>query len=329
MANSDPMTLRRRALLALPLAMAAGPAARAQGFPTRPVRMLLPQPAGSANDVVARIIAEPMAQALGQPVVVENRPGANGIVAINALKQQPADGHTLLLSGVSQLSFNPHLYATLPYDPVRDFTYVAPVTDAPFILVASKASGISSVAELLQRARAEPGRLTYGSAGIGNSTHLAMEMLADRAGVQLTHVPYPGTNQALTSLIAGETNVMILVLGVALGQVRAGAVTPLAMLAEQRLPVLPELPTQREAGIDAPVMPGWFGLLGPAGMPQPVVETINAAVRRALADAGVEARLAENLLLPIPGTATDLRARMERDGAVWGAFIRRRGLRPE
>ncbi|MBR0647443.1 tripartite tricarboxylate transporter substrate binding protein [Roseomonas hellenica] len=291
--------------------------------------MLLPQPAGSANDVVARIIAEPMAQALGQPVVVDNRPGANGIVAINALKQQPADGHTLLLSGVSQLSFNPHLYANLPYDPVRDFTYVAPVTDAPFILVASKASGITNVAALLRRARAEPGRLTYGSAGIGNSTHLAMEMLADRAGVQLTHVPYPGTNQALTSLVSGETNVMILVLGVALSQVRAGAVTPLAMLAEERLPVLPELPTQREAGIDAPVMPGWFGLLGPAGMPQPAVEAINAAVRRALADAGVQARLAENQLLPIPGTAAELRARMERDGAVWGAFIRRRGLRPE
>lgn len=324
------MILHRRALVALPLAMAAGPAARAQGgFPTRPVRMLLPQPAGSANDVVARIIAEPMAQALGQPVVVENRPGANGIVAINALKQQPADGHTLLLSGVSQLSFNPHLYANLPYDAVRDFTYVAPVTDAPFILVASKASGITSVAQLLQRARAEPGRITYGSAGIGNSTHLAMEMLADRAGVQFTHVPYPGTNQALTSLISGETNVMILVLGVALSQVRANAVAPLAMLAEQRLPVLPELPTQREAGIDAPVMPGWFGLLGPAGMPQPAVETINAAVRRALSDAGVQQRLADNLLLPIPGTAADLRARMERDSAVWGEFIRRRGLRPE
>ncbi|WP_211886670.1 Bug family tripartite tricarboxylate transporter substrate binding protein [Plastoroseomonas hellenica] len=324
------MILHRRALAACALTLAGVPAARAQGgFPTRPVRMLLPQPAGSANDVVARIIAEPMAQALGQPVVVDNRPGANGIVAINALKQQPADGHTLLLSGVSQLSFNPHLYANLPYDPVRDFTYVAPVTDAPFILVASKASGITNVAALLRRARAEPGRLTYGSAGIGNSTHLAMEMLADRAGVQLTHVPYPGTNQALTSLVSGETNVMILVLGVALSQVRAGAVTPLAMLAEERLPVLPELPTQREAGIDAPVMPGWFGLLGPAGMPQPAVEAINAAVRRALADAGVQARLAENQLLPIPGTAAELRARMERDGAVWGAFIRRRGLRPE
>ncbi|MDI3306288.1 MAG: tripartite tricarboxylate transporter substrate binding protein [Acetobacteraceae bacterium] len=323
------MILTRRGLAALALIAAEGGAARAQpGFPNRPVRMVLPQPPGSANDAVARIIAEPMSQALGQPVVVDNRPGANGTVAVNFLKQQPADGHTLLLSGVSQLSFNPHLYPNLPYDPVRDFTYVAPVTDAPFILIASRRSGITSVAQLLDRARAEPGRITYASAGIGNSTHLSMEMIADRAGVQFTHVPYAGTGQALTSVISGETDVMILVLGVALSQVRAGAVVPLAMVAEKRLPVLPDLPTQREAGIEAPIMPGWFALLGPAGVPDGPVAAVNAAVRAALADQTVQKRLAENVLLPIPGSPQDLRARMERDSAVWGEFIRRRKLQP-
>lgn len=323
------MNLTRRGLAALALIAAGSRAARAEaGFPNRPVRMVLPQPPGSANDVVARIIAEPMAQALGQPVVVDNRPGANGTVAVNFLKQQPADGHTLLLSGVSQLSFNPHLYPNLPYDPVRDFTYVAPVTDAPFILIASRRSGITSVAQLLDRARAEPGRITYASAGIGNSTHLSMEMIADRAGVQFTHVPYPGSGQALTSVISGETDVMIIVLGVALSQVRAGAVVPLAMVAEQRLPVLPDLPTQREAGIEAPIMPGWFALVGPAGVPDGPVAAVNAAVRAALADETVQKRLAENVLLPIPGSPQDLRARMERDSAVWGEFIRRRKLQP-
>jgi tripartite-type tricarboxylate transporter receptor subunit TctC len=320
----------RRRLVAFVSAAATCGVARAQGgFPSQPVRIVLPQPPGSANDAVARIIAEPMARVLGQPVVIDNRPGANGTVAVNFLKQQRPDGHTLLLSGVSQLSFNPHLYPNLPYDPVRDFTYVAPVTDAPFILLASRRSGIASVAELLARARAEPGRVTYASAGIGNSTHLSMEMIADRAGVRFTHVPYPGSGQALTSVIAGETDAMIIVLGVALGQVRAGAVTPLALVAEGRLPVLPDLPTQREAGIEAPVVPGWFGLLGPAGVPEEAVARLNAAVRAALVDEAVQRRLAENLLVPIPGSGPDLRARMETDGAVWGEFIRRRGLRPD
>jgi len=318
--------MRRRSLLALPL---AAPAAAQTPFPARPLRMILPQPPGSANDAVARIISEPLSRAIGQPVVIENRPGANGMVAINQLRQQPPDGTALLLAGVSQLSFNPHLYPNLPYDPVRDFTYVAPVTDAPFILIASRRSGITSVAQLLERARAEPGRITYASAGIGNSTHLSMEMIADRASVRFTHVPYAGAGQAMTSVISGETDVMIIVLAVALGQVRANAVTALALVAPQRLPFLPDLVTQSEAGIAAPLMPGWFALVGPAGMAEGLVTTINAAVRSALADENVQRRLAENVLVPIPGSPAELLARMQRDSQIWGDFIRARGLRPE
>lgn len=321
------MILARRALGAL--ALTAGAAQAQPAFPAQPIRMVLPQPPGSANDAVARIVSEPMGRTLGQPVVIDNRPGANGTVAINFLKQQRPDGYTLLLPGVSQLSFNPNLYPNLPYDVNRDFTYVAPVTDAPFILLASKRSGIMSVAQLLERARAEPGRITYASAGIGNSTHLSVEMIADRAGVRFTHVPYPGAGQALTSVISGETDIMIIVLGVALGQVRSGLVTPLALVAERRLPVLPDLPTQAEAGIDAPIMPGWFALVGPAGMPAPVVATLNAAVQAALADETVQRRLADAQLIPLPGSAASLQQRMERDSTVWGEFIRRRGLRPE
>jgi tripartite-type tricarboxylate transporter receptor subunit TctC len=321
------MTLTRRGLAALAMLPLARPA-RAQAFPNRTVRMVLPQAPGSSNDAVARIIAEPMARLLGQPVVVDNRPGANGLVAINFLKQQPADGHTLLLSGVSQLAFNPHLFPNLAYDPERDFTYIAPVTDTPFVLVASRKSGLTSVAQLLQRARAEPGKLTYASAGIGNSTHLAVEMLADRAGVQLTHVPYPGSAQALTSAITGETDIAISVLGVALGQLRANAVVPLAMVSERRLDVMADLPTQAEAGVDAPVMPGWFALVGPAGVPAEAVAAISGAVRAVLGEETVQRRLAENVLIAIPGSSEDLRARLARDSSVWGEFIRRRNLRP-
>jgi tripartite-type tricarboxylate transporter receptor subunit TctC len=307
-----------------------GPAARGQpAFPNQPVRLLLPQGPGSGGDTVARIMSDAVSRELGQPLVIESRPGANGLVAINALKQSRPDGHTLLLSGVSQLSFNPHLYANLGYDPVRDFTYVAPVTDTPFVLVASRRSGITSMRDLVAQARARPGEVTYASAGIGNSTHLAAEMIADRAGLRLSHVPYNGSGPALTSVVAGQTDLMVPVLGIALPQIAAGAVVPLAAVAERRVPQLPEVPTQREAGLDAPVMPGWFAVLGPAGMPQAAVDVLNAAFRRALGDGSVRRRLEEQTLEPLAGTAADIRGRMESDSAVWGGFIRRRGLRVE
>jgi tripartite-type tricarboxylate transporter receptor subunit TctC len=270
-----------------------------------------------------------VSRGLGQPLVLESRPGANGLVAIGALKQARADGHTLLLSGVSQLSFNPHLYPNLPYDPARDFTYVAPVTDTPFVLLASRRSGVATVQDFVSRAKARPGEVTYASAGIGNSTHLAAEMIADRAGLRLSHVPYSGSGPALTSVVAGETDAMVSVLGIALPQIAAGAVAPLAVVAERRVPQLPSVPTQREAGLDAPVMPGWFAVLGPAGVPAAAVDVLNAAFRHALEDAAVRRRLEENTLEPLAGTAADIRGRMEADSAVWGGFIRRRGLRVE
>jgi tripartite-type tricarboxylate transporter receptor subunit TctC len=322
----------RRAAVAAGLGagVALSEAARGQSaFPSQPVRLLLPQGPGSGGDTVARILADAVSRGLGQPLVLESRPGANGLVAINALKQARPDGHTLLLSGVSQLSFNPHLYPNLGYDPARDFTYVAPVTDTPFVLVASRRSGVASVQDLVARARARPGEVTYASAGIGNSTHLAAEMVADRAGLRLSHVPYSGSGPALTSVVAGQTDAMVSVLGIALPQVAAGAVAPLAVVAERRVPQLPEVPTQREAGLDAPVMPGWFAVLGPAGMPQAAVDVLNAAFRRALEDEAVRRRLEENTLEPLAGTAADIRGRMEADSAVWGGFIRRRGLRVE
>ena len=321
---------RRTAVLAGFGAALAGSAATGQpAFPNQPVRLVLPQGPGSGGDTVARILADPVSRELGQPLVLESRPGANGLIAINALKQARADGHTLLLSGVSQLSFNPHLYANLAYDPVRDFTYVAPVTDTPFVLVASRQSGMASVRDFVAQARARPGEVTYATAGIGNSTHLAAEMIADRAGLRLSHVPYSGSGQALTSVVAGQTDAMVSVLGIALPQIAAGAVVPLAVVGERRIAQLPGVPTQREAGLDAPVMPGWFAVLGPAGMPGAAVDVLNAAFRRALEDASVRRRLEESHLEPLAGTAADIRGRMEADSAVWGDFIRKRGLRVE
>jgi tripartite-type tricarboxylate transporter receptor subunit TctC len=330
------MTMRplgRRFLLATTLG--AGSAllereAQAQGsFPTQPIRLIVSQAAGSNTDVVARLMAEPMARKLGQPVVVENRAGANGVIATAYIKQQRPDGHTIALVGVSLLTFNPYLYSNLPYDPVRDFTYVAPVSDTPFILVVSPKSGLTSLAEFVARAKAQPGRLTFSSAGIGNSTHLATEMLADRTGIQLTHVPYAGTSQALTAVMTGEVDAMISVLGNALPQIRERSLVPLAAVAAARSPDLPDLPTLIEAGVNAPVMPGWLALIGPAGMPEPVVMALNAAVREALADPAVLRNMAASNIVAIPGSADDIRGRVARDGSIWGGFIRAKNLRVE
>ena len=307
------------------LAAGAWPARAQPAFPSQPVRMLIPLAAGTLTDIIGRLLAEPMARHLGQPVVVDNRPGANGVVSVAALKQARPDGHTVLLAGVSLVSFNPHLYRNLGYDPATDFSYIAPVVNTGFMLVASPRSGLASVAQFVERAKAKPGEVTFGSVGVGNSTHLAMEMVADAAGLRLSHVPYP-SSAPVAALMRGEVDTMLATIGTVINQARAGQVVPLAVLLDRRAPELPDVPTLREAGIEAPTMPGWYALVGPAGVPMPAQEKLNAAMAQTLSEAPVRERLAGMYLEPIPGTPETIRRTYERDSAVWGAFIRRRGV---
>ncbi len=260
---------------------------------------------------------------------MDNRPGANGAIAVNALKQARPDGGAVLLGGVSLFSFNPHLYPRLPYDAARDFTYIAPVADTALILVAGPRSGLTSVVQLVSRAKAEPERLTYASVGFGNSTHLAMEMLADTAGIRLTHVPFNGTGPSLTSVMTGETDCMVIPLVSALPHLQSGGLAPLAMLTRERVPALPEVPTLRELGLEGLVMPGWYAFVGPAGMPDAAVERINLAVRGALKDPAVARALRDQYLEPMQGSAQFVRDSVAKDSADWGAFMRRRSLRVE
>jgi len=320
------MTIARRSLpwLAIPAL------ANAQAWaPGGPIRVILPQNAGSSGDVLMRQMAEIMGRELGHPVVVDNRPGANGALAAAQLMAARPDGQTVMLAGVSMVAFNQHLYRNLPYDPLRDFTYIAPVTNTAFVAIASRQSGITTLRELVERARAQPERLNFSSAGIANTTHLAMEMLADRAGVRLTHVPFAGSPQAMQAVVAGQVEAMVSVLGIALPLIRAGQVVPLAVVREARTPVLPDVPTQAEAGVAGPIIPGWFALVGPAGMPEAPVTRINAAIRATLTDATMQQRLAAQDLEALIGSAADIRARLERDSQIWGDFIRARGLRLE
>lgn len=317
----------RRAFGTLLLASAlARPALAQPGFPDRPIRLLVPLAAGTLTDLVARLLAEPMARDLGSPVLAEPRPGANGALAATLLKQQPADGHTLLLAGVSMLAFNPALYPDLPYDPDKDFSYIAPIGNSPYVLVASRRSGLTTAADFLARARANPDALTFASGGIGHATHLAMDMLAETAGLRLTHVPF-STSSPMPSLISGEVDTLVGPIGTMLPQIEAGRITAIAVFAPRRAAALPDVPSLAEAGLTVPPFPGWYALIGPAGLPDDRAQKLNASLRKALEQPETQARFRQLHLEPMQGSPAELKALQRQEAESWGAFIRQRGMR--
>ena len=307
----------------------AAPAKAQADYPTKPVRIVVPQSPGSGGDVVARLLAERLQIDLKQSFVIDNKAGANGIVAAAALAKDTADGYTLMLAGVSQVSFNHHLYKNTGYDAFKDFTFVAPVVDTPFVLVVSKQSGIKDLAGLLERARSKPQSINFASAGSGNSTHLSMEMMAARAGVKLTHVAYKGSGPALLSVVSGETDAMVSVLGTALPQIAGDKVVPVAAFGARRFAQLPNVPTLKEAGVEVPAMPGWYALVAPKNLDARIASRIAMAVQRALADPAVKGRLEGMSLEAIPGTGFDIQKRAELDSKVWGDFIKAIGIQVE
>ncbi|QHJ01597.1 tripartite tricarboxylate transporter substrate binding protein [Xylophilus rhododendri] len=309
-----------------PLAL---PAFAEAAWPTKPIKLVVPQGAGSGSDVIARLLSDRLGQALGQPVVIENVPGANGLLALgNTARAQP-DGYSLVLAGVSQIAFNPALYKALPYDPSKDFTYLAPIADTPFVLVTSNASGIKSFAQFIEQAKKKNGELTYSSAGVGNSTHIAMELIAATAGVKLMHVPYKGSGAALTAVLSGEVDAMVSVVGATLPQVQAGKVQAIAVLGATRVPQWPQVPTVKEAGLNVPPMPGWYAITGPARLDPRIVATFNTALQKVMADPVVKARLAELSLPPMSGGEAEIRQRAATDTAYWGDFIRKNNIQVE
>ncbi|WP_421988854.1 Bug family tripartite tricarboxylate transporter substrate binding protein [Roseococcus sp.] len=309
------------------LLLATPALARAQD--NQPLRVIIPQPPGGATDILARLLQEPLMRELGRNVVIDNRPGANGIVSINALKQSRPDGNTVLLGGVSIFSFNPNLFPNLPYDPWRDFSWVAPIADTPFVIIVGQQTGITTMQQFAERARAEPERFTYGSAGIGNSTHLGMEMVAEKAGIRLTHAPFAGSAPALTAIIAGDITGMFSPLGSTLPAVEAGRVVPLVTMGRERSPALPNVPTLREAGFGDITLPGWYAFVGPAGMPPAIIERLNVATRAVVDSPAVTQKLREAILEPLSGTAQSIQDRAKMESTEIGAFIRRRGIRVE
>ncbi|MDO9714009.1 Bug family tripartite tricarboxylate transporter substrate binding protein [Paracraurococcus lichenis] len=319
---------RRVALAGTTMALAVAGQADAQAPAGRPVVIIVPFTAGPAPDIVARIVAEGMQRRLGQPVVVENRPGASGNIGADAVARAAPDGQTLLLH-TTTLVMNAALYRTLPYDPLGSFTPVLGLVDVEYALVLHPDAGGTSVAELLSRARARPGALNFGSPGIGTPLHLTMELFMRAAGVRLTHVPYRGFGPAIAGLLAGEVAGIFMPVDTAAELTRDGRVRTVAVAAEARLPLLPGVPTVAEAGVPGVTMRDWIALLAPARTPAPVVARHTAVAAEVLRMPEVARTLSGrgyNLLATPP---EEFRARMVADKERWARVVLEAGISAE
>ena len=324
--------LPRRALLAAPLLAATALPARAQPSawaPDRPVRIVVPFPAGGSLDVQARLIAERLSPALGQPVVVDNRPGAGGTIAAAEVARAAPDGHTLLFGTNGTQAANASLFARLPYEPVADFAPVTLVTVYPQIIAVAGWPEDRSFAGLVAALRARQEPAVYGSSGQGSPTHLAGEMAARALGVPLVHVPYRGQAPALNDLIAGQTQLMFPSVADVLGQLRAGRVTAVAAMTPQRIALLPDVPTTAELGHPGLVSAIWGGLYARTGSPPTAIARLNAELRRILDAPEVRGRLEAQGFEVRPGTPEALARLQAEDTERLGALIRAAGIRVE
>jgi tripartite-type tricarboxylate transporter receptor subunit TctC len=323
----------RRLLFAGLAGLAIGPRgavaqATAPWAPTRPLRLIVPFAAGGSADQTARMLAEPMAAALGQPVVVENRPGGGATLGAQLVARAAPDGLTLLYGTPGPQIINPHLMRSLPYDPERDFAPVVGVKRAPNLLCLHPAVAARSVLELIALARSQPGRLAFSSAGFGSSSHLAGEMLKHMAGIEMLHVPFRGTGPAITELLAGNVQLAIDTLSVLLPHARSGGVRALAVSTPQRSPLVPELPAIAETlpGFDAAP---FNYLAAPAATPPAAIARLNAVVNAILADPDFRRRMTELGEEPAGGSPEELAATIRAESARWQAVINAAGIRAE
>jgi len=313
----------RRLLLALLLACAA--AANAQDWPSRPVHMIVPFPAGSSPDLIARILAEKLGPALGQPVVVENRPGAGGNLGTALVARAAPDGYTLGFSIPGPLAVNTVLYRKMEYDPFKDLAPVCLVAASPNLLVVDPRLGVNSVRELVSLAKAQPGKLNYGSVGNGSASHLTMELFKEAAGIDLVHVPYPGSPQVNTAILSGQVAAGFVVPATAMPLVESGRLKALAVTTSVRSVVLPEYPTLAEAGYPQVVSTAWQGVVAPAKTPKPIVERLGRELVAIVRSDEVRDRMSRLYFQPIGSSGSGLASLMHQEVTRWGKVIRKTG----
>jgi tripartite-type tricarboxylate transporter receptor subunit TctC len=312
------------------LAIAAPAAAQPAAYPNRPIRMVVPFPPGGGADLTARVLAQRMGESMGQSIVVENRPGANGSIGTEAVAKSPPDGYTILLVDRGALGINPSLYAKLPYDPLKDLAFVGIATEGPYVLVVNPSLNVKTLAELVALAKAKPGTLNYASFGIGSLPQLNIEALNRRMGIDLVHVPYKGAGPAAQAVVAGEVGVTIASVPAVQGFIKDGRLRALAVGADRRMALLPDVPTMAEAGGGADTLnPTFFALAAPAGTPPAIVARLNAEMKKALADPGTAEKLVAAGLEPTAGSSDAMAATVAQDVARFGALVKQIGIKPE
>jgi len=313
-------------LVACALALSLSALAGAQDFPSKPIRLIVPFPPGGGNDTVARAIAQQASPALGQPIVVDNRPGAGGIVGAELAAKAPADGYTLFLGGVGSHAVNPNLHSKLPYDPVKDFAPITLLASAPSVLVVNPSVPAHSLAEFTAYARANPGKLNFASNGNGSSAQLAAVMYESMAGVTMVHVPYKGLGPALTDLLSGRVQLMFSSIVAIVPHIQAGRLRALAVTGRKRSALLPELPTIAESGFPGYEAGSWYGILAPAGTPRPIVERLHDELVKALKAPEVSQRLASEGAEVIGSTPEEFAAHIAAEKARMGRALRDAGI---
>jgi tripartite-type tricarboxylate transporter receptor subunit TctC len=323
------MSLRNFCLLIVACAaasMVASPAG-AQIWPDRPIRFIVAAPAGSSLDVLARMIGERLKDKLGQPVVVDDRPAAGGTVATDLAAKSAPDGYTMVMSFNGPLAFGPHLYAHLPYDPLKDLIPVIITSSQPNVLAVNAAVPVRSVKDLIDYAKANPGKLNYASVGNGSSSHLTMELLKATAGIDIVHVPFNGSPPAVTATIQGETQMMFAVMQPLQAQIQAGKLHALAVTTARRFALLPDLPTIAEAGYPGFEALAWNGVLVAAGTPHAIVQRLNAEIGAVLKDPSVKSALNAQGFELIGGAPEDFTALIKSESDKWAPVIRKTGAR--
>ena len=318
-----------RKTLAVLLALLAAPLAWAQStYPDKPIHFIVPFTAGSATDIVARTIAEPMSRGLGQPIIVENRPGAGGTLGATQVAKSAPDGYTLLIHSAGHVA-NPSIYSNLPYDTVKDFAGITPLASLPNVLVVSPAKGWKTVSDLVAAARANPGKLNYASAGVGSATHMNAEIFRDSAKFQAVHVPFKGTPEAMTETATGRVDFFFAPLSSSVTQIKGGRLQALAVGTSTRSPVLPDVPTTIEAGFPKSDYIFWVALLAPADTPRSVIDKLNAEAVKALTSPEVKEKLAVLGAEPMPMTPADFDAFIRSEVARMAVVIKNAGIKAQ
>ncbi len=316
----------QRAALFVLLALSAA-AAAAQPYPSKPIRLVVPFPAGGTTDILAREVGQRLSLSLGQPVVIDNRPGAAGNIGSELVAKSAPDGYTLLMATVGTHAINPNLYARIPYDHVKDFAPVVLVAGVPNVLEVTPSLPVHSVADLINLAKEKPGQINFASSGSGTSIHLSGELFKTMAGVDMTHVPYKGSAPAITDLIGGQVQVMFDNLPSSLQQIKAGKLRAIAVTSAQRAPALPDVPTIAESGLPGFEATSWFGIVAPTGTPPTIIARINADVNQWLQSPEAKDKLLAQGAVAAGGSPEQFAAYIHAETEKWARVVKASGAK--